>query len=474
MKDNTAAVHVQVPVEVTSFLLNEKRTEITKIELKQRVTVLLVPEQAHRDAELQARAPAPRRPAAGEPAGQLHDDRGARRRGRHHAPREGQGQAGAGDQGRAARPAGARVAAQAVRAARRRLRRRRCGAAAGGRAAQPAPAAASWPGSRSCLAAPASRHCRRRRSGEPRAAERRAQGARRCVRSATAAAASGRGANGDAAVAGGRGGDRGERGERGGAGGERARRASVASGRAASATSRAERAGRPRRRARRAATSAREPRDGRDATAAERGERGEGAPQRSRARHAREGARGGRRRTRRRAAPREPKPVVEVQAEAPPRPTSSTRIPVGDGACRGRRTANAMVVAVAAAEVVAARRDEAAGFDGGNATGGESVDLAVPRPIGDEPTVAPTARDANAPRRRREERAPPMPSGAVAEERAPVEVAHVATKLSATQRRDAPCPRSRAAAAARPPVPRLRAADRRTCSSWPLAPACSG
>ena len=43
MKDNTAAVHVQVPVEVTSFLLNEKRTEITKIEMKQRVTVLLVP-----------------------------------------------------------------------------------------------------------------------------------------------------------------------------------------------------------------------------------------------------------------------------------------------------------------------------------------------------------------------------------------------------------------------------------------------
>ena len=43
LKDNTAAVHVQVPVEVTSFLLNEKRTEITKIELKQRVTVLLVP-----------------------------------------------------------------------------------------------------------------------------------------------------------------------------------------------------------------------------------------------------------------------------------------------------------------------------------------------------------------------------------------------------------------------------------------------
>ncbi|HSV68769.1 MAG TPA: Rne/Rng family ribonuclease [Methylibium sp.] len=43
MKENTAAVHVQVPVEVTSFLLNEKRAEITKIELRQRTTVLLVP-----------------------------------------------------------------------------------------------------------------------------------------------------------------------------------------------------------------------------------------------------------------------------------------------------------------------------------------------------------------------------------------------------------------------------------------------
>ncbi|WP_432730377.1 Rne/Rng family ribonuclease [Variovorax sp. W6] len=43
MKDNTAAVHVQVPVEVASFLLNEKRTEIAKIELKQRVSVLMVP-----------------------------------------------------------------------------------------------------------------------------------------------------------------------------------------------------------------------------------------------------------------------------------------------------------------------------------------------------------------------------------------------------------------------------------------------
>jgi len=46
MKDNTAAVHCQVPVEVASFLLNEKRTEIAKIELKQRVSVVLIPSKA--------------------------------------------------------------------------------------------------------------------------------------------------------------------------------------------------------------------------------------------------------------------------------------------------------------------------------------------------------------------------------------------------------------------------------------------
>ena len=46
LKDGTAAVFVQVPVEVASFLLNEKRTEITKIELKQRINVLLVPNKS--------------------------------------------------------------------------------------------------------------------------------------------------------------------------------------------------------------------------------------------------------------------------------------------------------------------------------------------------------------------------------------------------------------------------------------------
>ena len=46
MKDNTAAVYAQVPVEVASYLLNEKRTEIAKIEIKQRINVLLIPNKS--------------------------------------------------------------------------------------------------------------------------------------------------------------------------------------------------------------------------------------------------------------------------------------------------------------------------------------------------------------------------------------------------------------------------------------------
>lgn len=43
MKDNTAAVHVQVPVDVATFLLNEKRADIQTIELRHRVAMLLIP-----------------------------------------------------------------------------------------------------------------------------------------------------------------------------------------------------------------------------------------------------------------------------------------------------------------------------------------------------------------------------------------------------------------------------------------------
>ena len=43
MKENTAAVHTQVPVEVATFLLNEKRADIAKIEMRLKVNVVLIP-----------------------------------------------------------------------------------------------------------------------------------------------------------------------------------------------------------------------------------------------------------------------------------------------------------------------------------------------------------------------------------------------------------------------------------------------
>ena len=43
MKENTAGVHAQVPVEVATYLLNEKRTDITKMEARLKVNLLLIP-----------------------------------------------------------------------------------------------------------------------------------------------------------------------------------------------------------------------------------------------------------------------------------------------------------------------------------------------------------------------------------------------------------------------------------------------
>jgi ribonuclease E len=43
MKENTAAVHAQVPVDVATFLLNEKRSEFHSIEARLKVSVVLVP-----------------------------------------------------------------------------------------------------------------------------------------------------------------------------------------------------------------------------------------------------------------------------------------------------------------------------------------------------------------------------------------------------------------------------------------------
>ncbi|MBI1907315.1 MAG: Rne/Rng family ribonuclease [Rhodocyclales bacterium] len=43
MKDNTGAVHVQVPVDVATFLLNEKRSDIARIELRHKIQLIIVP-----------------------------------------------------------------------------------------------------------------------------------------------------------------------------------------------------------------------------------------------------------------------------------------------------------------------------------------------------------------------------------------------------------------------------------------------
>ncbi|MFZ1180616.1 MAG: Rne/Rng family ribonuclease [Herbaspirillum sp.] len=43
MKENSAAIHVQAPVDVAAFLLNEKRGEILKIETRHRVTIIMIP-----------------------------------------------------------------------------------------------------------------------------------------------------------------------------------------------------------------------------------------------------------------------------------------------------------------------------------------------------------------------------------------------------------------------------------------------
>ncbi|CAN5438459.1 hypothetical protein BH11PSE11_BH11PSE11_23100 [soil metagenome] len=43
MKENSASIHVQAPVDVAAFLLNEKRGEILKIETRHRVAVILIP-----------------------------------------------------------------------------------------------------------------------------------------------------------------------------------------------------------------------------------------------------------------------------------------------------------------------------------------------------------------------------------------------------------------------------------------------
>ena len=46
MKENTASLYAQVPVDVATFLLNEKRGDITKIEARLKVNLILIPNKA--------------------------------------------------------------------------------------------------------------------------------------------------------------------------------------------------------------------------------------------------------------------------------------------------------------------------------------------------------------------------------------------------------------------------------------------
>jgi ribonuclease E len=43
MKENTGAIHAQVPVDVATFLLNEKRVDIARIEVRHRINLVIVP-----------------------------------------------------------------------------------------------------------------------------------------------------------------------------------------------------------------------------------------------------------------------------------------------------------------------------------------------------------------------------------------------------------------------------------------------
>ncbi|MEG1833217.1 MAG: ribonuclease E/G [Burkholderiaceae bacterium] len=43
MKEGTAAIHAQVPVEVATYLLNEKRADIAKLEARHRIPIILIP-----------------------------------------------------------------------------------------------------------------------------------------------------------------------------------------------------------------------------------------------------------------------------------------------------------------------------------------------------------------------------------------------------------------------------------------------
>jgi ribonuclease E len=64
-KDRTAKVIAQLPVDVATYLMNEKRDWLHDIESRGHIEIVLVPNKYHRDAEL--RNP-PRARRRGRPA----------------------------------------------------------------------------------------------------------------------------------------------------------------------------------------------------------------------------------------------------------------------------------------------------------------------------------------------------------------------------------------------------------------------
>ena len=71
MKDSSAAIHVQVPVDVATFLLNEKRADIHRIESRLKVSITLIPNPHLETPQLQHHPPAPGRHDQRHVAGQL-------------------------------------------------------------------------------------------------------------------------------------------------------------------------------------------------------------------------------------------------------------------------------------------------------------------------------------------------------------------------------------------------------------------
>jgi len=111
MKENSAAVHAQVPVDVATFLLNEKRADIHSIEARLKVKRGADPEHQPRNSQLQSGAPSPRRSEPGRcTACELQPRQRAGRR-----------------RSKGTRGAGSTPAAPASRSARRHARAARAG-----------------------------------------------------------------------------------------------------------------------------------------------------------------------------------------------------------------------------------------------------------------------------------------------------------------------------------------------------------